>query len=185
MKGSMRRCSRTQSGPAATSSPSWAMLISTRTKLSLMWAVAPESSPCLQPRCVASSVVAVCSQPETIVKLVPSAEVACACLQAGAKHVYGIERSAIAEQAQQIVADNGYQSKVTIIRGKVEEVELPVEKVMAVSLLCLEGMLPEMLVVHCMYLHLQIEGLCQCTCCETFCSNCRWTSSFQSGWATF
>jgi protein arginine N-methyltransferase 1 len=50
-------------------------------------------------------------------------------VQAGAKHVYGIERSAIAEQAKQIVADNGYQSKVTIIQGKVEEVDLPVEKV--------------------------------------------------------
>lgn len=51
-------------------------------------------------------------------------------LQAGAKHVYGIERSAIAEQAKQIVADNGYESKVTIIQGKVEEVDLPVEKVL-------------------------------------------------------
>ncbi|BDA44833.1 probable protein arginine N-methyltransferase 1 [Coccomyxa sp. Obi] len=49
--------------------------------------------------------------------------------KAGAKHVYGIERSAIAEQAQQIVLDNGYQDKVTIIRGKVEEVDLPVQQV--------------------------------------------------------
>lgn len=56
-------------------------------------------------------------------------EVAWTHTQAGARHVYGIERSAIAEQAQQIVADNSYQNKVTIIRGKVEEVELPVEQV--------------------------------------------------------
>ncbi len=55
-------------------------------------------------------------------------------MQAGAKHVYGIERSAIAEQAQQIVLDNGYQDKVTIIRGKVEEVDLPVQQVTAVIL---------------------------------------------------
>lgn len=33
-------------------------------------------------------------------------------MQAGAKHVYGIECSAIAEQAQQIVEDNGYSGKV-------------------------------------------------------------------------
>ncbi|KAK9812764.1 hypothetical protein WJX72_003334 [[Myrmecia] bisecta] len=49
--------------------------------------------------------------------------------QAGAAHVYGIECSAIAEQAAQIVRDNGYQERVTIIRGKVEEVVLPVERV--------------------------------------------------------
>jgi len=49
--------------------------------------------------------------------------------KAGAKHVYGIEMSSIAEQATQIVLDNNYQQQVTIIRGKVEEVELPVDKV--------------------------------------------------------
>lgn len=41
------------------------------------------------------------------------------CLQAGAKHVYGIECSGIAEMATQIVADNGYSDKVTIIKAKV------------------------------------------------------------------
>lgn len=40
-------------------------------------------------------------------------------VQAGAKHVYGIECSAIANQAKQIVQDNGYADKVTIIQGKV------------------------------------------------------------------
>ena len=50
-------------------------------------------------------------------------------MQAGAKHVYGIERSAIAEQARQIVEDNKYQDRITIIQGKVEEVELPVPQV--------------------------------------------------------
>ena len=49
--------------------------------------------------------------------------------KAGAKHVYGIECSAIAKMAQKIVKDNGYESKVTIIQGKVEEVVLPVDKV--------------------------------------------------------
>jgi protein arginine N-methyltransferase 1 len=49
--------------------------------------------------------------------------------KAGAAHVYGIDMSAIAEAAQQIVADNGYSDKITIIQGKVEEVKLPVDHV--------------------------------------------------------
>jgi len=43
--------------------------------------------------------------------------------------VYGIERSAIAEQARQIIEDNKYQDRITIIQGKVEEVDLPVPQV--------------------------------------------------------
>lgn len=43
--------------------------------------------------------------------------------------MYGIECSSIAVQATAIVADNGLSDKVTIIQGKVEEVELPVDKV--------------------------------------------------------
>uniref|UniRef100_A0A7S3R5P6 Methyltransferase domain-containing protein n=1 Tax=Dunaliella tertiolecta TaxID=3047 RepID=A0A7S3R5P6_DUNTE len=51
------------------------------------------------------------------------------CSKAGAKHVYGIECSAIADQAKQIIEDNGYSDRITIIKGKVEEINLPVEKV--------------------------------------------------------
>ncbi|KAF8073244.1 coatomer subunit beta-1 [Scenedesmus sp. PABB004] len=49
--------------------------------------------------------------------------------KAGAAHVYGIECSSIAEQAKAIVADNDYADRVTIIQGKVEEVDLPVKEV--------------------------------------------------------
>jgi protein arginine N-methyltransferase 1 len=49
--------------------------------------------------------------------------------KAGAKHVYGVECSAIATQARRIVADNGYQDRVTIIKGKVEDIKLPVDQV--------------------------------------------------------
>lgn len=42
-------------------------------------------------------------------------------LQAGAKHVYAIECSAIADQAKQIVRDNGFEGRVTIIQGKVRK----------------------------------------------------------------
>lgn len=49
--------------------------------------------------------------------------------KAGAKHVYGIDMSTIAEQAKEIVRANGFGGRVTIIKGKVEEVELPVQEV--------------------------------------------------------
>lgn len=54
--------------------------------------------------------------------------------------MYGIERSAIAEQARQIVEDNSYQDRITIIQGKVEEVDLPVPQVPSshVSISCLQ-----------------------------------------------
>lgn len=49
--------------------------------------------------------------------------------KAGAGHVYGIDFSDIATQAQRIVQENGFGNRVTIIKGKVEDVTLPVEKV--------------------------------------------------------
>ena len=51
------------------------------------------------------------------------------CAQAGAAHVYGIDCSSIIDQAQKIVTCNGFGDKITLIKGKVEEVELPVDKV--------------------------------------------------------
>jgi protein arginine N-methyltransferase 1 len=49
--------------------------------------------------------------------------------KAGAKQVIGIEMSGIAHQARQIVKDNKLDHIVTIVKGKVEEVEIPAEKV--------------------------------------------------------
>eukprot|EP00122_Pirum_gemmata_P019031 Pgem_evm1s17826 len=49
--------------------------------------------------------------------------------QAGAKKVYGIECSSIIEQARKIVSDNGFADTIELIQGKVEEINLPVEKV--------------------------------------------------------
>jgi len=49
--------------------------------------------------------------------------------KAGAKIVIGIDDSAIVEQAKGIVEDNKLDHIIKIIRGKVEEVELPVPKV--------------------------------------------------------
>lgn len=49
--------------------------------------------------------------------------------KAGAAHVYGVDFSDIATQAQQIVNDNAMDTKITIIKAKVEDVVLPVESV--------------------------------------------------------
>jgi len=49
--------------------------------------------------------------------------------QAGAAKVIGIDCSEIIHNARQIVKDNNFEDVITLIKGKVEEVELPVEKV--------------------------------------------------------
>merc|ERR1711910_57606 len=47
--------------------------------------------------------------------------------KAGAKMVIGVDMSSIVDQARLIVDKNGFSDKVTIIRGKIEEIKLPVE----------------------------------------------------------
>ena len=49
--------------------------------------------------------------------------------EAGAKHVYGIEFADIADFSIEIIKKNNMQDKITIIKAKVEEAELPVDKV--------------------------------------------------------
>jgi len=49
--------------------------------------------------------------------------------KAGAKHVYGIDMSSIIDHAKTIVKANNMENDITLIKGKVEEVVLPVEKV--------------------------------------------------------
>lgn len=46
----------------------------------------------------------------------------------GAKKVYAVEASRMAENAEAIIQHNGYAEVIRVIRGKMEEVELP-EKV--------------------------------------------------------
>lgn len=50
-------------------------------------------------------------------------------VQAGAAHVYAVDCSSIIEQAKRIVEDNGMADKITLIQGKMEEIDLPVPKV--------------------------------------------------------
>eukprot|EP00457_Paulinella_chromatophora_P007620 gb/GEZN01007644.1/.p1 GENE.gb/GEZN01007644.1/~~gb/GEZN01007644.1/.p1 ORF type:complete len:476 (-),score=67.87 gb/GEZN01007644.1/:92-1498(-) len=49
-------------------------------------------------------------------------------VQAGAKKVYAVEASAVSERARILLAANGLSSKITVLRGKAEELDLP-EKV--------------------------------------------------------
>ena len=49
--------------------------------------------------------------------------------RAGAKHVYAIENAEIALFAQEIIKKNGLSDKITVIKGKMEDVVLPEEKV--------------------------------------------------------
>lgn len=50
-------------------------------------------------------------------------------MRAGAKHVIGVDMSTIIEKAREIVEVNGMSDKITLLQGKMEEVELPYPKV--------------------------------------------------------
>ncbi|KAL3802326.1 hypothetical protein HJC23_007151 [Cyclotella cryptica] len=47
-------------------------------------------------------------------------------VQAGASHVYGVDCSSIIDHASRIVETNGFGDKITLIKAKMEDVELPV-----------------------------------------------------------
>lgn len=47
----------------------------------------------------------------------------------GAKHVIGVDMSSIIEKARELVEINGFSNKITLLRGKLEDVELPYPKV--------------------------------------------------------
>ena len=49
--------------------------------------------------------------------------------KAGAKHVYSVDMSNIIEKAEEIVNLNGFEDKISLFRGKLEDIELPVKSV--------------------------------------------------------
>ncbi|KAK1417384.1 hypothetical protein QVD17_26511 [Tagetes erecta] len=51
------------------------------------------------------------------------------CAKAGAKHVYAVECSQMADMAKEIVEANGYSNVITVLKGKIEEIDLPVPQV--------------------------------------------------------
>lgn len=48
--------------------------------------------------------------------------------KAGAKHVVGIDMSNIIDQAQKIIEANGFSDRITLVKGKLEETELPIKE---------------------------------------------------------
>ena len=46
--------------------------------------------------------------------------------RSGAKHVYAIENAEIAHFATEIIKRNGLSDKITVLKGKMEEIVLPV-----------------------------------------------------------
>lgn len=78
--------------------------------------------------------------------------------KAGAAHVVGVDCSGIIEQARAIVKLNGLEEKVVLVQGKMEEVNLPVDKVDVIVsewmgyCLLYESMLPSVLVARDKYL---------------------------------
>ncbi|RXW25017.1 hypothetical protein EST38_g787 [Candolleomyces aberdarensis] len=48
--------------------------------------------------------------------------------KAGAKHVTGIDMSNIIDQAQKIIEANGFKDTITLVKGKLEEAELPLKE---------------------------------------------------------
>ncbi|KAL8828090.1 MAG: hypothetical protein Q9191_002788 [Dirinaria sp. TL-2023a] len=59
----------------------------------------------------------------------PKAGYAGFAVRAGAKHVMAVDMSTIIHKAKEIVDVNGMSDKITLIQGKVEEIELPYSKV--------------------------------------------------------
>eukprot|EP00750_Incisomonas_marina_P006394 INCI14528.2.p1 GENE.INCI14528.2~~INCI14528.2.p1 ORF type:complete len:309 (+),score=51.76 INCI14528.2:107-1033(+) len=49
--------------------------------------------------------------------------------QAGAKTVFAVDCSAIADQTRKIIEANGFSDVIQVIQGKIEEIELPVKQV--------------------------------------------------------
>jgi len=78
--------------------------------------------------------------------------------KAGARLVVGVDAADIADKAREIVKLNGYEGRVVIVKGKMEEVTLPVEKVDVIIsewmgyFLLYESMLPSVLFARDRYL---------------------------------
>ena len=78
--------------------------------------------------------------------------------KAGARLVIGVDAADIADEARAIVKANGYEGRVVIVKGRMEEVRLPVERVDVIVsewmgyFLLYESMLPSVLYARDRYL---------------------------------
>ena len=51
------------------------------------------------------------------------------CVRAGAKHVYAVDNASILDKAREIIYENKLDNKISCLRGKIEEISLPVASV--------------------------------------------------------
>lgn len=65
--------------------------------------------------------------------------------KAGAKLVIGVDMSNIIDQAKEIIKINGFEGQVQLIKGKMEEVQMPVDKVDIIVRFSLLLLLPSLL----------------------------------------
>ncbi|PPS17027.1 hypothetical protein GOBAR_AA03545 [Gossypium barbadense] len=90
------------------------------------------------------------------------------CAKAGAAHVYAVECSHMADMAKQIVETNGLSDVITVLKGKIEEIELPVAKVDIIIsewmgyFLLFENMLNTVLYARDKWLKFLHDSLCVC-----------------------
>uniref|UniRef100_A0A8C4QI70 type I protein arginine methyltransferase n=3 Tax=Eptatretus burgeri TaxID=7764 RepID=A0A8C4QI70_EPTBU len=49
--------------------------------------------------------------------------------QAGARHVFAVEQADVVHWTRETVRENGFEDKITIIHGRIEDVDLPMDKV--------------------------------------------------------
>lgn len=45
--------------------------------------------------------------------------------RAGAKHVYAVDNAEVALYAREIIKENGFEDKITVYKGKIEEIDFP------------------------------------------------------------
>jgi protein arginine N-methyltransferase 1 len=60
--------------------------------------------------------------------------------KAGAKKVIGVDMSSIIERSKKVISNNGYNDIITLVRGKLEEVKLPLDEGEKVDIIVSEWM---------------------------------------------
>jgi histone-arginine methyltransferase CARM1 len=106
--------------------------------------------------------------------------------QAGAKHVYAVEASDMAHYARKLIAGNQpYGQRITVIHGKVEEVELPEKADILISepmgtLLVNERMLESYIIARDRFLVPKGKMFPSIgRNCDFLASSCNWASEYE------
>lgn len=97
--------------------------------------------------------------------------------KAGARHVYAVDASSMADKARAIVEENGLSDRITVIRGKIEEINLPTDHV---DIIISEWMVRFFVCRHLCFLcsHCELRAT---RCCTRRCSTRFWSRA-TGGW---